>query len=125
MSASFHASSTLTETLVVVLRQRRERQLSKRIEVLTKEAVARKKVGDIVGAKKRLVDRKRLSVQLERLISSISIIDMHINTIEGTELNKSILQTLKASADAMKKMGINSSGVEGVENIVQIGRAHV
>lgn len=96
----------------------REKDLLNRVYALTNEAIFRKRAGDIAGAKKKLVDRKRLQNQLDRLQNSISVIDMHINTIEGTELNKSILQTLKASGDALRKLGVEGGGIEGVESIV-------
>lgn len=56
--------------------------------------------------------------QLGQLTNSISVVEMHINTIEGSELNKSILQTLKASGDALRRMGVEGGGIEGVEKIV-------
>lgn len=47
----------------------------------------------------------------------MSIIDMHMNTIEGTELNRSILETLKASGDALRRMGVKG-GLDEVERVV-------
>jgi hypothetical protein len=64
-----------------------------------------------------LVERKRAQSQLDKLSSSISVIDTHISTIEGTELNRSILETLKASGDALKKLGVHG-GIEEVEKVV-------
>lgn len=43
---------------------------------------------------------------------------MHMNTIEGTELNRSILDTLRASGDALKRLGASGIGIEEVEKIV-------
>jgi hypothetical protein len=41
-----------------------------------------------------------------------------MNTIEGTELNRSILDTLRASGDALKRLGASGIGIEEVEKIV-------
>lgn len=64
-----------------------------------------------------MVERKRAQSQLDKLSSSISVIDTHISTIEGTELNRSILETLKASGDALKRLGVHG-GIEEVEKVV-------
>lgn len=111
-------SAVFPGTHLTLLCSCRERELSSRVKVLTQEAVCRKKAGDLIGARKRLVDRKRVQNQLGQLSNSISVVEMHINTIEGSELNKSILQTLKASGDALRRMGVEGGGIEGVEKIV-------
>lgn len=95
----------------------REAELSGRIRTLTAEAAHRKSIMDINGAKKRLVERKRAQLQLEKITSSMSVIDMHMSTIEGTELNRSILETLRASGDALRRLGAKG-GVEEVERVV-------
>jgi hypothetical protein len=43
--------------------------------------------------------------------------DSHANAIEGTELNHSILSTIKASGDAIKRLGIKG-GIGSVEDII-------
>jgi hypothetical protein len=45
--------------------------------VLEKEAVSRKVAKDIPGAKKRLVERRRVQAQLEKLLSSMATIELH------------------------------------------------
>lgn len=45
------------------------------------------------------------------------MIDAHINTIEGNELDKSIICTLKASGDALKRCGV-SGGAQSVQDII-------
>lgn len=96
----------------------REAELDARIEELTRDAIARKRSKDISGAKRRLVERKRVQSQRDSIANSLSIVEMHINTIEGTELNRSILETLRASGDALRRLGAASGGIEEVERIV-------
>ena len=96
----------------------REAELETKIRTITADAARRKEMGDITGARRKLVDRRRAQAQLEKIISSISVIDMHMNTIEGTELNRSILDTLRASGDALKRLGASGGGIEEVERIV-------
>lgn len=61
---------------------KRESELLAKIRDLTGEAMHRKHARDLNGAKKKLVERKRTQMQLEKLSNSMSIVDMHINTIE-------------------------------------------
>jgi hypothetical protein len=49
--------------------------------------------------------------------NSICIIDSHANAIEGTELNKSILNTIRASGDAIKRLSVKG-GMSTVEDII-------
>uniref|UniRef100_A0A7S1E2X7 Charged multivesicular body protein 6 n=1 Tax=Hemiselmis andersenii TaxID=464988 RepID=A0A7S1E2X7_HEMAN len=88
-----------------------------RVAKLTAEAKQRRAAGDMHGTKKRLLDRKRLQLQLDKLRGSINMVDMHIATIEGTELNKSILQTLKESAQALQRLGVDC-GVWHAEDVM-------
>lgn len=60
----------------------READLDARIQELTNDAVARKRAGDIAGAKRRLVERKRVQSQRDAIASSLSVVEMHISTIE-------------------------------------------
>ena len=99
--------------------QKKEADLQVKIETLGREAVAKKKAcKDIAGAKKRMLERKRLQSQLEKLQNTMMTIDMQKNTIEGSALDRTVLETLKASADALRQIGASTSGVRAVEDIV-------
>jgi hypothetical protein len=52
----------------------------------------------------------------------MSLLDVHTHTIENTELDKSILNTLKASGNAMKSLMVNG-GIQKVE-VRKIGFYH-
>ena len=100
------------------LLSRREAELQLRLTTLEKEAVARKRAKDLVGAKKRMVERRMVHAQLEKLQNSINTINLHRNTIEGSVLDRTILETLRASGDALRQMGASSGGIRAVEEIV-------
>lgn len=46
------------------------------------------------------------------------MIDTHRATIEGTALNISVFETLKASADVLRRMGATGHGLCAVEDVV-------
>eukprot|EP00283_Hemiselmis_rufescens_P018052 CAMPEP_0173441704 /NCGR_PEP_ID=MMETSP1357-20121228/24099_1 /TAXON_ID=77926 /ORGANISM="Hemiselmis rufescens, Strain PCC563" /LENGTH=165 /DNA_ID=CAMNT_0014407299 /DNA_START=12 /DNA_END=505 /DNA_ORIENTATION=+ len=58
-----------------------------------------------------------MGVQLYRLQGTMMLIETHMNTIQGVELDKSILDTLRASGDALKRLGVES-GVQTAEDVV-------
>jgi hypothetical protein len=95
----------------------RETELINRIDELGTEAVKRNKLNDLAGARKRLGERKRTQQQLDKLRNCITVIDIHRDTIDGTEFDKSILHTLRASGDAIKRLTI-AGGITGAEDII-------
>lgn len=115
----------------------REKELLEKMDSLTNEAKMKVSKKDMSGAKRKILDRRRLvfsrplkymieadpnplnrcQQQLTRVNNSISIIESHSSAIEGTELNKSILDTLKASGEAIKRLNI-TGGIGTVEDII-------
>lgn len=93
----------------------REDELEGRIDTALKDAKAKKLARDVAGAKCRLVEKRRLEAQLDRLRSSIYVIETHANAIDGKELDKAVVQTLKASGDSLKSLGM---GIRSVEDVV-------
>jgi hypothetical protein len=84
----------------------KEADLSDKIAVLTTEAKRRQDLKDRSGAKRKLIERRRCNEQLQRVTNSICIMDSHMSALEGTELNKSILNTIRASGDAIKRLSV-------------------
>lgn len=93
----------------------REDELQGRIDTALRDAKAKKLARDVAGAKRKLVEKRRLEAQLDRLRSSIYVIETHANAIDGTELDKAVVQTLRASGDALKSLGM---GIKSVEDVV-------
>lgn len=95
----------------------REKELEKRIAELSEQAKRKAMCKDMIGARRKLMDRKRSRDQLDRISNSICIIESHSDAIEGTEWNKSVLNTLRASADAIRQLNVQG-GITEVENII-------
>jgi hypothetical protein len=95
----------------------KESDLTEKIQLLTIEARTKQRNRDTVGAKRKLTERRRCQEQLVRIANSICIMDSHSNALEGTELNKSILNTIRASGDAIKKLSVKG-GMDTVEDII-------
>ena len=71
-----------------------------------------------MGAKKKMLERRRFQAQLETLQNSIMTIQMHQSTIEGSVLNRTVLETLRASGDALRSIGASSDGLQAVDKLV-------
>ena len=95
----------------------RERELQVVIMRLSEEALAKKREGDVLMARAKLVERRRCTKRLERLRHGIELVDTQIDAIKTSELDKEIMLTLKASTSAMRKAGINL-GVQEVETVM-------
>lgn len=98
--------------------QRKEAEMHGRIEVLGKEAILKRNAKDLMGAKKKMLERRRMQGQLEKLQNSIMTIELHRNTIEGSVLDRTVLETLRASGDALRQIGASTAGLKAVEEIV-------
>ena len=95
----------------------REVDLSETCKKLSREALKRRQQGDIAGAKTKLLERRRASKRLERLRSSLSLVDAQLDALRSTELDKEVMQTLLASSAALKKAGVGK-GVKEAEAVM-------
>jgi hypothetical protein len=95
----------------------RERELQVVIMRLGEEALVKKKEGDMLTARGKLMERRRCNKRLERLRHGIELVNTQLDAIKTSELDKEIMLTLKASTSAMKKAGINL-GVQEVETVM-------
>jgi hypothetical protein len=94
-----------------------ERELQVVIMRLGDEAVVKKREGDMLMARAKLLERRRCNKRLERLRHGIELVDTQLDAIKTSELDKEIMLTLKASTAAMRKAGINL-GVQEVESVM-------
>lgn len=96
----------------------REKELQDSIAKLAKEAIQKKKIGDITAARLKAAERCRAVKRLDKLRSSMNIIDTQLDAIKSSELDKEIMISLKASSIALKKagIGVNANEVENVMN---------
>lgn len=95
----------------------RERELLGAVSRLSDEALAKKRAGDTLAARNRLLERRRVQKRLERLRHGLNLVDTQLDAIKTSELDKEITLTLKASTVAMRKAGI-TVGVQEVENVM-------
>lgn len=95
----------------------RERELQGITVRLASEALAKRKQGDALMARSKLMERRRVMKRLERLRQGLELVDTQLDAIKSSELDKEIMLTLKASTNAMRKAGINL-GIQEVENVM-------
>ena len=95
----------------------RERELQGLMFRLAEEAVLKRKQGDTLMARSKLLERRRVQKRLERLRHGLDLVDTQLDAIKTSELDKEIMLTLKASTIAMRKAGINL-GVQEVETVM-------
>ena len=95
----------------------RERELQGLASRLGIEAVTKRKQGDALMARSKIMERRRVLKRLERLRQGLDLVDTQLDAIKSSELDKEIMLTLKASTNAMRKAGINL-GVQEVESVM-------
>ena len=95
----------------------REREHILAVARLTEEALAKKKAGDVIAARGKLQERRRVQKRLDRLRHGLDLVDSQLDAIKTSELDKEIMLTLKASTSAMRKAGI-TIGVQEVETVM-------
>lgn len=95
----------------------RERELQGLVTRLTDEALLKKRDGDALTARSKILERRRVQKRLERLRHGLDLVDAQLDAIKTSELDKEIMLTLKASTSAMRKAGI-TLGVQEVETVM-------
>ena len=95
----------------------RERELQGLMHRLSEDALVKRRAGDILTARSKLLERKRVQKRLERLRHGLDLVDTQLDAIKTSELDKEIMLTLRASTSAMKKAGI-TLGVQEVEAVM-------
>jgi hypothetical protein len=95
----------------------RERELLGVVDRLNEEALAKRRAGDQLAARNKVMERRRVQKRLERLRHGLDLVDTQLDAIKTSELDKEIMLTLKASTNAMRKAGI-TLGVQEVENVM-------
>lgn len=93
----------------------READLSEGCRRLGREALKRKQAGDMLGAKTKMMERRRAIKRLEKLRNSLALVDAQMDALRTTELDKELMQTLLASNAALKKAGVGKGVKEAGE----------
>ena len=97
----------------------REAALAESAKRLAGEAVQKRRQNDPAGARAKVMERRRVQQRLDKLRNGISIVDAQLDTIRNSELDKEIMQSLKASTTALKRAGVGVV-VADAENIMQV-----
>lgn len=92
----------------------REGEFMLEYEKLGEVALKLKMAKDVVGAKNKLVERKRVAKRLEKLRNGLILVESQLDAIKTSELDKEIMLSLKASTTAMKKAGLQAQDAEQV-----------
>ena len=97
--------------------EERESELAEGCRRLGREALKRRQTGDAAGAKAKMQERRLALKRLERLRSSLSLVDAQLDALRSTELDKELMQTLLASSAALKRAGVGA-GVKEAEAVM-------
>jgi hypothetical protein len=97
--------------------EERESELVEGCRRLGREAQKRKQLGDMAGAKSKMLERRRALKRLEKLRSSLALVDAQLDALRSTELDKELMQTLLASSAALKRAGVGK-GVKEAEAVM-------
>lgn len=95
----------------------RETDLAEGCRRLGREALRRRQAGDLAGAKAKMMERKRAVKRLDKLRSSLALVDAQLDALRTTELDKELMQALLASSAALKKAGVGK-GVKEAEAVM-------
>ena len=95
----------------------READLTEGCRRMGQEALKRKQAGDVPGARAKMMERKRALKRLEKLRSSLVLVDAQLDALRTTELDKELMQTLIASSAALKRAGVGK-GVKEAEAVM-------
>jgi hypothetical protein len=110
---------TAQENLLASKKKMEEKEsiLEKELLRLSKEAVRRKKAGDIHAARIKTAEKISIQKRLDRLRNGLTFLNNNIEAMKNSELDKEILQTLKSSSIALKNAGIGKQMHE-IENLI-------
>lgn len=97
--------------------EQREADLAEAVRRMGKEALRKRHLGDLAGARSKLLERRRGLKRLDKLRSSLTLVDAQLDALRTTELDKELMQTLLASSAALKKAGVGK-GVKEAEQVM-------
>jgi Snf7 len=95
----------------------RERELVLGVRKLAGEAIQRKLAGDVSGARSKLMERRRVQKRLDKVRNGLHIVDLQLDAIRTSEMDKELMHSLKTSSEAMKRAGIGLA-VGDAENVM-------
>lgn len=85
-----------------------EGQLCAEINQLSSSALMYKRSGDLQGARRAIIKRQVTEKQLKRVHSAQEMVFNHLHILRNTEMNNSLISTLKASGSVLRAMNLSS-----------------
>jgi hypothetical protein len=95
----------------------REAELVEGCRRLARDALRKRQQGDVVGARTKLLERRRAVKRLEKLRNNLGLVGAQIDALQSTELDKELMQALLASSDALKRAGVGK-GIKEAEEVM-------
>lgn len=95
----------------------REAELAEGCRRLAREAMRRRQQGDLLGAKTKLVERRRAVKRLEKLRNNLGLVSAQLDALQNTELDKELMQALLSSSEALKRAGVGK-GIKEAEEVM-------
>ena len=86
--------------------ERREREYADEARKLAEAAISCKRRGDLVGARAKALERRRVVTRLEKLHSGLNLVTSQLEAIKASEIDREVIQALKNSSNIIKKAGI-------------------
>jgi hypothetical protein len=72
---------------------------------------------EMSAAKRCVLSRRRLMTQMDFVNNSICVLDTHLAVLEGMDLDMTVLRTLRASGEALKRYSV-PGGMSAVDDIM-------
>lgn len=95
----------------------KEQELSRHCLELGKAALAKRRAGDMAGARFHIVERRRNLARLDKLRSGLTVVDKQLDTLRASELDKELVRSLRESTVAMRRAGLGVC-VEEAETVM-------
>lgn len=105
------------QSKIAVLANNAEDLESKIIQV-GKEILKAKNAKDLNRAKSKLRDRRRLEAQLERVTQALDVIASQESVIQAADMDRSILEALERSNDAIKRVGLTQDSADRANAVI-------
>lgn len=98
--------------------RKRESQLDEKDAALTLEAGKKKSLGDLAGARRRLLDRRRVREELARIDTGVRVLQVQVDALEGTEVTKTVADALKVAVQAMGR-DVSNESLQAITDVVE------
>lgn len=100
--------------------QERADQLQHTTAALCKEALEKRRMGQVQPALQKFQEYKRCQTQLSKVTNGINLLNQQLDILHTNDLDKQIMHSLKKSTTAMRAAGIDSVAAEADNVMVDL-----